>query len=46
MMGWQMATKLNRPGRGLVVPTALPPFDPEDRHLLVVVIETPKGGRN
>jgi len=28
------------------VPTTLPPFDPEDSQLLVVVIETPKDSRN
>ena len=28
------------------MPTALPPFDPDDDDCLVVVIETPKGSRN
>ena len=36
--------KKRRPA--LVVPTALPTFDSDDRELVVVVIETPKGSRN
>jgi inorganic pyrophosphatase len=31
---------------GLADPTQLKPFDSEDKHLLRVVIETPKGSRN
>ena len=31
---------------GLADPTRLKPFDADDKHLLRVVIETPKGSRN
>ena len=32
--------------RGLADPTRLKPFDSDDKQLLRVVIETPKGSRN
>src|SRR5437868_11574723 len=31
---------------GLADPTCLKPFDPDDKQMLRVVIETPKGSRN
>ena len=31
---------------GLADPTRLKPFDPDDKKMLRVVIETPKGSRN
>jgi len=37
---------LNGQENGLADPARLRPFDSDDKHLLRVVIETPKGSRN
>jgi inorganic pyrophosphatase len=34
------------PSRGLANPSRLKPLDPDDKQMLRVVIETPKGSRN
>lgn len=39
-------SKKNGFKNGLADPVRLKPFDPEDKHLLRVIIETPKGSRN
>src|ERR1700693_2448479 len=39
-------SKKNRASRGLANPSRLKPSDPDDKQMLRVVIETPKGSRN